>query len=289
MELSGKTKVCAVLGDPIEHSLSPTMHNAAFEALGLDFVYLAFRVQLEGLKAAISGAKELGIHGLNITMPCKEAVATYLDMVEPRARDVGAVNTVVNDNGEFVGHNTDGMGALKALEGYNASPQGKRVLLLGAGGAGKAIAFYVAQEASSLDILNRSRQKSARLARALQERFPLKTTGSVLSPTKIRRKLESVDILINATSVGMHPQADKSLVDPSWLRPDLVVMDVVYNPLETQLVKNAKLVGAKVVDGIEMLVHQGAAAFQMWTKQSAPVQVMRQALLGRFAPRRRPE
>jgi shikimate dehydrogenase len=255
------------------------MHNAAFEALGLDFVYLAFRVQIEGLEAAISGAKQLGIHGLNITMPCKEAVATYLDTVEPTARAVGAVNTVVNDNGEFVGHNTDGMGALKALEDHNAGPQGKHVLLLGAGGAGKAIAFHVAQAANSLDILNRSGQKAARLARALRQRFPLKTTGSVLSPTVTRRKLASADIVINATSVGMHPQADQRLVDPSWLRPDLVVMDVVYDPRETQLVKDAKRAGAKVVDGIEMLVHQGAAAFQMWTKQPAPLQTMRQALL----------
>lgn len=262
------------------------MHNAAFEALGLDFVYLAFRVQTEGLAAAISGAKQLGIHGLNITMPCKEAVATYLDTVDPTARAVGAVNTVVNDDGEFVGHNTDGMGAVKALEAHTASPQGKRVLLLGAGGTGKAIAFHVAQEASSLDILNRSGEKAARLARALRERFPSKTTGSVLSPAKTRRKLESADILINATSVGMHPQADQSLVDPSWLRPDLVVMDVVYNPLETQLVKDANVAGATVVDGIEMLVHQGAAAFQMWTKQAAPVQVMRQALLEKVAQRR---
>jgi shikimate dehydrogenase len=289
LELSGKTKVCAVLGDPIAHSLSPTMHNAAFEALGLDFVYLAFRVQIERLEAAISGAKQLGIHGLNITMPCKEAVATYLDTVEPTARAVGAVNTVVNDNGEFVGHNTDGMGALKALEAHNAGPQGKRVLLLGAGGAGKAIAFHVAQEASGLDILNRSGEKASRLARALQERFSSKTTGSGLSPAKIRRKLASADIVINATSVGMHPQADQSLVDPNWLRPDLMVMEVVYNPLETRLVKDAKRAGAKVVDGIEMLVHQGAAAFQMWTKQPAPVEVMRQAVLEKVAQGRESE
>jgi shikimate dehydrogenase len=283
LELSGRTRVCAVLGDPIAHSLSPTMHNAAFEALGLDFVYLAFRVQTEGLESAISGAKQLGIHGLNITMPCKEAVATYLDAVDPAARTVGAVNTVVNDNGEFVGHNTDGMGAVKALEDHNASLQGKRVLLLGAGGAGKAIAFHVAQEASRLDILNRSGQIASRLARALGERSSSKITGSVLSSAKTRRKLESADILINATSVGMHPQADQSLVDPSWLRPDLVVMDAVYNPRETQLVKDAKRAGAEVVDGIEMLVHQGAAAFQMWTKQPAPVQTMRQAVLEKVA------
>lgn len=163
------------------------------------------------------------------------------------------------------------------------------MLLLGAGGAGKAIAFHVAQEASSLDILNRSGERATRLAKALRERFPSKTTGSVLLPAKTRRKLESADILINATSVGMHPQADQTLVDPSWLRPDLVVMDVVYNPLETQLVKDAKLAGATVVDGVEMLVRQGAVAFQMWTKQPAPVQVMRQALLEKVAQRRMSE
>ena len=282
MKISGKTRVCGIIGDPIEHTLSPTMHNAAFQELNLDFVYVAFRVRKDGLREAIAGAKSLDIKGLNVTMPHKNAVMKYLDETDPTAMSIGAVNTILNDKGRLIGYNTDGIGALKALKENGISLNGKKLLLLGAGGAGKAIAFHVAQEVEDLKILNRTTQKARDLVEALCKKFGKKIEGNSLSAKTIKKELENADIVVNATSVGMHPNDDQSLIYPSWLRSDLCVMDIVYNPVETKLAKDAKSVGAKVVSGVEMLVYQGAASFEIWTDHPAPVKVMKQAILSKF-------
>jgi len=282
MKISGKTRVCGIIGDPIEHTLSPVMHNAAFEELNLDFVYVAFRVRREELREAIIGARSLDVLGLNVTMPHKNAVMRYLDEIDPTARSIGAVNTILNDEGRLMGYNTDGIGALKALKENGITPNGKKLLLLGAGGAGKAIAFHAARELEELVILNRTPQKAKKLAEVLRREFNKKINGNALSTEIIEEELRDADILVNATSVGMHPDIDQSLVPPSPLRPDLCVMDIVYNPLETKLAKDAKAVGAKVVSGIEMLVYQGAASFEIWTNRPAPVEVMKQAVLNKL-------
>ncbi len=282
MKISGRTKVCCVIGDPVEHTLSPAIHNAAFEELNLDFVYLAFRVRREELKDAILGARSLNIHGLNVTMPHKIAVMEHLDEIDSTARSIGAVNTILNAEGNLVGYITDGVGAINALKENGVGLEGKKLLLLGAGGAGKAIAFHAAQEAKELKILNRSAQKAEDLADFLRKRFDKKVSGDSLSSELLKKELEGVDILVNATSVGMRPDVNRSLVDPSWLRPDLCVMDIIYNPLDTKLAKDAKSVGAKVVSGVEMLVHQGAASFEIWTNHAAPVEVMKQAVLDKL-------
>jgi len=283
MEISGRTRVCGIIGDPIEHSLSPVMHNAAFQKLNLDFVYVAFRVKKNELREAILGARSLDVHGLNVTMPHKNAVMKYLDEIDSTTRLIGAVNTILNDKGRLIGYNTDGAGALKALKEKGVGPEGKRLLLLGAGGAGKAIAFYVAQEVDELKIFNRTTPKAEKLAQLLRKEFGKKIDGNSLSAEIVKDELEDADILINATSVGMHPDVNRSLVDPSWLRPDLCVMDIVYNPIETKLVKDARLMGAKVVSGIEMLVFQGAASFEIWTDHQAPVKVMKEAVLKKLS------
>jgi len=283
MEISGRTRVCGIVGDPVEHSLSPLMHNAAFQELNLDFVYVAFRVKKSRLREAILGARSLDVHGLNVTMPHKNAVIKYLDETDPTARSIGAVNTILNDKGRLIGYNTDGAGALKALKENGVGLDGKKLLLLGAGGAGKAIAFYVTREVEELKILNRTTQKAKELAEVLRKKFGKKIDGNSLSAKIIKEELEDADILINATSVGMRPDVDRSLVDPSWLRPDLCVMDIVYNPIETKLAKDAGLTGAKVVSGIEMLVYQGAASFEIWTNHQAPVKVMKEAVLGKLS------
>jgi len=258
------------------------MHNAAFEELNLDFVYVAFRVRREELREAIIGARSLDVLGLNVTMPHKNAVMRYLDEIDPTARSIGAVNTILNDEGRLMGYNTDGIGALKALKENGITPNGKKLLLLGAGGAGKAIAFHAARELEELVILNRTPQKAKKLAEVLRREFNKKINGNALSTEIIEEELRDADILVNATSVGMHPDIDQSLVPPSPLRPDLCVMDIVYNPLETKLAKDAKAVGAKVVSGIEMLVYQGAASFEIWTNRPAPVEVMKQAVLNKL-------
>lgn len=283
MEISGKTRACGIIGDPVEHSLSPAMHNAAFQELNLDFVYVAFRVRKNELREAIVGAKSLDIKGLNVTMPHKNAVMKYLDEIESTARAIGAVNTILNDKGRLIGYNTDGIGALKALKENGISLNGKKLLLLGAGGAGKAIAFHATQEVEELKILNRTNQKAKDLAEVLRKKFGKKIEGNSLSAKTMKNELEDADILVNATSVGMHPNDDQSLIDPSWLRPNLCVMDIVYNPIETKLAKDAKSVGAKVVSGVEMLVYQGAASFEIWTDHPAPVKVMKQAILNKLS------
>jgi len=283
MELSGKTKICGVIGNPIDHSLSPVMHNAAFNSLKLDFVFVAFRVKKAELESAIDGMRSLDIHGLNVTMPHKSAVIKYLDEIDSTANLIGAVNTILNNNGSLMGYATDGVGALKALEENGVDLAGKKLLLLGAGGAAKAIAFSTAKEAEELVILNRTVDNAKKLAEVLCRKLGKKTVGKALSPALVRENLQDVDVLINATPVGMHPNIDRSLVDPKWMRPDLSVMDIVYNPVETKLIKDAKTAGAKVISGVEMLIYQGAASFEIWTGHQAPIKVMKEAILNKLS------
>jgi shikimate dehydrogenase len=283
MKISGKTRVCGVIGDPVEHSLSPSMHNAAFKELNLDFTYVAFRVRMGELKEAIVGARSLDIHGLNATMPHKNVIAGYLDEIDPKAKSIGAVNTILNNEGKLIGYNTDGVGALRALKENGITPTGKKILLLGAGGAGKAIAFYAAQEAEELVILNRTPQKAEKLADVLHREFDKRIIGKDFSPKIIGEELKDADILVNATSVGMHPNVNRSLVPPNSLKTDLYVMDIIYSPLDTKLLQDAKAAGAKVISGIEMLLHQGAASFEIWTNRQAPVKVMKHAVLNKLA------
>ncbi len=283
MKISGRTRVCGIIGDPVEHSLSPVMQNAAFEELNLDLVYVAFRVRREELRGAIIGLKNLGLLGLNVTMPHKNNVLKELDEIDSTARSIGAVNTILNDDGRLVGYNTDGGGALKALKENGITLKGKKLLLLGAGGTAKAIAFHAAHEVEELIILNRTSRKAKKLAEILRKESSKKIDGLGLSPETICEELKDTNVLINATSVGMHPDVDQSLVSPSLLNSDLCVMDIVYDPLETKLEKDAKAVGAKVVSGIEMLVYQGAFSFEIWTNHPAPVEVMKQAVLNKLS------
>jgi shikimate dehydrogenase len=283
MVISGKTRVCGVIGDPIEHTLSPAIHNAAFNHLKLDFVFLAFRVKTADLENAVRGMRSLGIHGLNVTMPHKSTVISYLDEVDPTVQFLGSANTILNKNGRLSGFNTDGVGAFKALRENGTELSEKKVLLLGAGGAAKAIAFALAEKAGELAILNRAAEKAAVLADSLNRMSGKKIVGDALSPSAVQKNLQDADILVNATSVGMHPNVNQSLVAPQWLRSDLTVMDIVYKPVETKLAKDAKAAGAKVISGVEMLIYQGAASFEIWTGCSAPIEVMRRAALNKLS------
>ena len=271
--------MCGVIGDPIEHTLSPTIQNAAFNHLKLDFVFLAFHVKAVELENALRGMCGFGIHGLNVTMPHKNAVISHLDEVDSTVQFLGSVNTILNEDGKLSGFNTDGVGALNALKENGIDLSDKKVLLLGAGGAAKAIAFSFAQEAGSLYILNRAPERAAVLADDLNRVFGTKIVGGTLSSGAVQKNVKDADILVNATSVGMHPHIDQSLVAPQWLKPNLTVMDIVYNPVETKLAKDAKAAGAKVISGVEMLIYQGAASFKIWTGKSAPIEVMRNAAL----------
>jgi len=277
--ISGKTHVCAVIGDPIEHSLSPVIQNAAFNALNLDMVYTAFTVKSSKVSDALAGMRALNILGLSVTMPHKERVIPHLDWIDETAKYLNAVNTIHCKDGKLLGYSTDGVGALEALRENSADPRGKRVLILGAGGAARVIAHTLTDEAEEIVVLNRTNSKVEKLAETLKQKFGKKIVTGSLSPEVIEEKMCNTDILLNTTSVGMKPNINQSLIAPNWLKPDLTVMDIVYNPLETQLIRDTKATGAKVISGVEMLIYQGAAAFEIWTGQKAPVSVMRKAAL----------
>jgi shikimate dehydrogenase len=279
MNVSGETAVYGVIGNPIVHTLSPAMQNAAFEAIGLDAVFLAFDVPVGEAEYAVRGVRGLGIRGLNVTMPHKETVLPFLDEVDETARVLGSVNTILNHDGRLRGFNTDGAGAHHALEESGVTLAGKKLILLGAGGAAKAVAYALGREVAELVIINRTSQKADAIARTVNEKFHKKIATGSFSPDTIQKSLQDADILINATAAGMCPRQKESLVKKAWLKPDLTVMDIVYDPVETQLAKDAKAAGAHVVSGLEMLLHQGAASFEIWTGKAAPLAAMRQALL----------
>ena len=283
MSISGKTRVCGVIGEPISHTLSPIIHNAAFSHLKLDFVYLAFDVKPSELENAMHGIRGLGIYGLNVTMPHKKAVLRFLDEVDQTVKFLGVVNTILNKKGRLCGFNTDGFGALRALKENGFDLSGKKALVLGAGGAAKAIALSLAEEVEELTLLNRTLEKVRKIEKKLNQHFGEKVRSDTLSPGNVKKYLRDSDIVINATSVGMNPNLSQSIVPPEILRPDLVVMDIVYNPVETELVENARAAGASVITGVEMLIHQGAASFEIWTGCPAPVDVMRKAALSKLA------
>lgn len=279
MIITGKTRACGVIGDPINHSLSPIIQNAAFGALDLNFVFLAYKVKTSGLEDAVNGARALNIRGLNVTMPHKTRIIDFLDRIDLSAQIIKSVNTVLNKENLLFGFNTDGVGALRALKENGVEPKGRKVLLLGAGGAARAVAYTLAKEADELVVLNRTVKSSHNLAKLLEKTVGKKVASGSLSISDIQRNLQDSDILINATSVGMKPKPQESPVPIKLLRRDLSVMDIVYNPIETRLIKDAKSIGAVVIGGIEMLIYQGAASFEIWTGKSAPIQVMKKAAL----------
>ncbi|MGQ9641038.1 MAG: shikimate dehydrogenase [Candidatus Bathycorpusculaceae bacterium] len=274
MRISGKTQLCALIGDPVEHSLSPYIHNAAFKHLKLDFVYLAFKVSKENVKEALQGARALGTRGLNVTMPLKTAVIQHLDKLDPNTKKIGAVNTILNNDGTLTGYNTDGLGALEALRANGQNPEGKNILILGAGGAARAVAFALCEKASGMTILNRTQEKAEILSEELSKNFGKKIKHGGFNEETLKREVKKADILVNATSAGMAPQENETPVNMKLLHPNLTVFDLVYNPPETRLLREAKAIGAKTVDGICMLVYQGTLSFKIWTGRKAPVDVM---------------
>lgn len=274
----GEIKTFAIIGDPVKHSLSPVMHNAAFQELGLNYFYVAFRVPPDSLRESMEGIRALGIKGVNVTIPHKISVLDYLDELGKSARMIGAVNTVKNENGRLLGFNTDGRGALKALEEKVGDIDGIPVLLLGAGGAARAIAFSLAQSGAELTISNRTFSKAEDLADSIENEIETKVNRVPLEREKLKRAIDQGDVLINATSVGMHPNENKTLVTSDMMHSDLVVKDIVYKPIKTRFLKEADKVGADTIDGLSMLVHQGAKSFEIWTDQEAPIGVMREAI-----------
>ena len=276
MKIKGSTNIVGLIGHPVEHSFSPPMHNAAFDALNMDCAYVAFDVNPNDLKSAIEGAESLNIKGFNVTIPHKVDVMQYLDELDEVARLIGAVNTI--DFKNLKGYNTDGIGAVKAIEEVT-SIKNKNVVVAGAGGASRAISFYIAKYGSeSLTIINRNEAKAESLASDVSDSGLI---GEVASDSinAIGNHMESADVLIDTTPLGMHPNInDEPIVKADMMDEDLVVFDAVYNPNETVLIKEAIKANAKPVYGIKMLLYQGAESFKIWTGKTAPVDVMEKAL-----------
>jgi shikimate dehydrogenase len=261
MKISSNTSVFGVVGNPVRHSLSPIMHNAAFSEVGYDGVYVAFEVQ--DLDAAISGMKGLGINGMSVTIPHKVNVMSLLDECDDLSKKIGAVNTIVQQNRRLLGYNTDCMGAVKALR-EKTDISGRKVLIVGAGGAARAIAWGISEENGRVIITNRTPKKGRTLSEELKADF-----CSYDNVKKI-----DWDILINTTSVGMTPHTDSMPVPLEAIRPGRIVMDIVYNPVETMLLKVAKERACIILDGVMMFVYQGAMQFELWTGQKAPLKIM---------------
>ncbi len=266
--INAETFLYGVLGHPVSHSLSPLMHNAAFDRIGYNAVYLAFDVQEQDLVQAISGIRALGIRGASVTIPHKIHVMEHLDEIDETALKIGAVNTIVNRNGHLYGYNSDCLGAMRALR-ENTDIRGKKVIVAGAGGAARAIGFGILEEGGELTILSHIRDEGERLAAVLDVDFhPLS-----------EHALHDCDILINTTPLGMSPRTDTMAVTREFLKKDMVVMDIVYNPLRTLLLKEAETMGCTVVDGLSMFVYQGASQFESWTGRIAPSDLMREVVL----------
>jgi len=279
LKIDGQTKLYGIIGDPVEHSLSPVIQNAAFEYFKLNCIYVAFHVKQAELKSAINGIRSLKIHGFNVTMPHKTSILPLIDEVEKTAAKIGAVNTVKNVNGRLIGYNTDGVGVLKALEKNGISLSGKKIVVLGAGGAGRAVSYALAPIVGELVILNRTQLKAQTLANELcAESKATISYGQLNDESSLRHALRDVDVIINATSVGMHPCENETPIDRKLLNAEVTVFDLIYSPLKTRLLKEAEALNAKTLNGLHLLVHQGAESFKIWTALDAPLDVMWKAL-----------
>ena len=295
--VDGKTKILGVIGDPIEHTFSPAMHNAGLDALNLNYIYLPFHVKEDRLGECIQGAKAMGIEGLNVTIPHKTNVIKHLDDIDSVASMIGAVNTIQfnfnennessNQNNESMvttkGFNTDGYGCVRAIK-EKTSINNKKVTITGAGGAARAVAFQIASSGiDELSILNRNFTKAESLANDLESNLSevgIDITINSCEIENLKRELDSSDIFIDTTPIGMYPNVDdKPIASADMLHEELVVNDIVYTPMETSLIKEALKANAEVVYGYKMLLYQGIRSFEIWLGRDAPVDVMEKALL----------
>ncbi|MEJ2671711.1 MAG: shikimate dehydrogenase [Deltaproteobacteria bacterium] len=265
--INGHTKIYGILGRPVSHSLSPVMHNAAFRHLGINAVYVAFPVT--DLPQAVAGLRGLAIGGVSVTIPFKEEIIPLIDALDPQAAKIGAVNTVVNNDSRLNGYNTDWLGAVAALKG-KVGLKDRHVLILGAGGASRAIAFGIIDQGGRVTLTDVDQARALGLVQDLG--------GEAIPPDAVDRC--PADLLVNATPVGMAPDLDGIPIAPELLGRFEVVMDIVYKPLTTRLLKEAAYQGAATIDGLQMLIHQATAQFELWTGQQAPCEIMAQAAYG---------
>ncbi len=280
-KITGRTKLVGLLGNPVEHSLSPMIQNAAFEELGLDYAYLAFQVGTEDLKTAVDGLKVLGVRGFNLTMPTKSLMCELADQLSPAAQIIGAVNVIVNEDGIYKGYNTDGIGFMRSVK-EEIDIVGKKMTLMGAGGAAASILVQAALDGvGEISVFSR-RGKFYERAEGIIAALKKQTKCVIhlydfTDTERFKKEIAESEILVNGTSVGMAPNVDQCIIeDERIFRKDLYVYDVIYNPRETLLLKKAREAGCRTQNGLNMLLYQGAAAFELWTGRQMPVDVIRE-------------
>lgn len=274
-------KVCYLLGYPVGHSMSGVMHNAAFRELSLGYRFELLQVPPEALEACLeSSLRPRWVRGASVTIPHKIEVIRHLEEIDRAAARIGAVNTIVNNGGSLKGYNTDGAGAMRALEEKFGDLRGVRAVVVGAGGASRAVSYHLSMIADELTIFNRTYGKAQGLVEALKA-YPECRASLSARPLKrkdLRDSLHGCDLLVNTTPVGMWPKIDETPIDAELLRPGLMVFDTVYNPPRTRLLREAEAAGARTLNGLGMLIYQGAMAFRLWTGREAPIEVMRRAV-----------
>ncbi|MEZ4863981.1 MAG: shikimate dehydrogenase [Caldilineaceae bacterium] len=290
--ISGKTQIVGVIGWPVSHSVSPPMHNAAFTALGLDWTYIPLPVPIEPatrIGEAVNGLRALGLRGANVTVPHKQEVMPHLDWLTPAAQAIGAVNTIrVEEDGRLSGDNTDARGFVADLRDHGVDPAGQRAMVLGAGGSARAIVYGLAEAGClSIAILNRTVEKAHDLAMEMRAHFPFCRLSGHALPDEVAVLAQEAQLVVNCTSLGMTPKVEGlPWEEKVAFRPGQVVYDLVYNPPQTRLLQKATADGAQAIGGLGMLIWQGAIAFERWTGQLPPVDVMREAAEAVFAQRR---
>ncbi len=282
IEISGRSQLVGVMGWPVEHSLSPPMHNAAFNALGLQYVYVPFAVEPVHLKSAVQALPALGMRGVNLTIPHKEAALVLVDELDSSAALAGAVNTIVHVDGRLKGFNTDGIGFVLPLAAEGFDFTGNRGVILGAGGAARSAAFSLVARGMHITIVNRTLERARALAEAVNQWSSNSSVDYVVlnSDDSLRQTIRESALLVNTTRVGMHPyETEPPPITAEFLHRGLFVYDLIYNPQETQLLRIAREMGCRTLNGVRMLVHQGAAAFELWTGHKPDTSVMETAVL----------
>ena len=282
--ITSNTKLTALLGYPVKQSLSALMHNTAFGHLNLDYIYIPFDIEQKDLQTTVAGLKTLNFTGFNLTMPHKQEIIQYLDEISKEAKLIGAVNTVVKEKGRLIGYNTDGKGYIASLKEEKIPVKNQKVVMVGSGGAAKSIAIQLAMEGvEEILLLNRTIKPAEEIADTIIENISgCHVKAREFNQSNLQKVLEKANILINCTPLGMYSMKDSSIVeDERILRKDLVVSDLVYNPEETKLLRQGKNRGCKTINGLGMLIWQGALAFKVWTGEDMPVDVVREKMLSR--------
>lgn len=277
--ITGHTKTLCIIGYPVGHSMSPIMHNATIKKLGLNYVYIAFNVNPDNLEKAVQGFRALDIKGINVTIPHKETIIKYLDEIDPISEKMGAINTIKNEDGYLKATNTDAAGAKKSLIDAGFTIEGKNIVFIGSGGAARSIAYILSENAKKIVLTDIVEERAVIVAREITKNMGANVEGKLASDKVLADEIKHADLLINATPIGMYPKEGDSPISKDLLHEELFVFDVIYNPTETQLMKEAAEIGCKTLSGLDMLINQGVIAFEWWTGKTPNSKLMKDKII----------